>query len=117
MTFVPDRKIGRVQRSFDLMLTSYIIRARPCKHSDVISLKYTDIRGGALDWISGFQSAWISGFQSGFLDFKVDFWISDWISGFRWISEFQIGFLPTVYEISFVADPSGEAGYSKVKGY
>ena len=57
------------------MLTSYIIRACPCKHSDVISLKYTDIRGGSLDWISGFQS--------GFLDFKVDFWISDWISGFQ----------------------------------
>ena len=80
------------------MLTSYIIRARPCKHSDVISLKYTDIRGGSLDWISGFQS--------GFLDFRLDFWISEWISGFRWISGFQIGFLPTVYEISFVADPS-----------
>ena len=95
----PRPKIGRVQRSFDLMLTSYIIRARPCKHSDVISLKYTDIRGGSfLDWISGFQSRfpdfrvdfwiskWISGFQSGFLDFRVDFWISldfwilDWIS-------------------------------------
>ena len=160
------------------MLTSYIIRARPCKHSDVISLKYTDTRGGSLDWISRFQSGfldfrldfwisewisgfqsgfldfrvdfwiskwisgfqsgfldfrvdfwiskwisgfqsgfldfkvdfwiseWISGFQSGFLDFKVDFWISEWISGFRWISLFQIGFLPTVYEISFVADPS-----------
>ena len=28
----------------------------------------------------------------------MDFWISDWISGF------QSGFLPTVYEISFVAD-------------
>ena len=38
-------KIGRVQRSFDLMLMSYIIRARPCKSSDVISLKYMDIRG------------------------------------------------------------------------
>ena len=76
----------------------YIIRARPCKHSDVISLKYTDIRGGLLDWISGFQS--------GFLDFRLDFWISEWISGFRWIFGFQIGFLPTVYEISFVADPS-----------
>ena len=58
------------------MLTLYIIRARPCK---LISLKYTDIHGGSLDWISGFQS--------GFLDFKVDFWIADWISGF------QIGFL------------------------
>ena len=78
------------------MLTSYIIRARPCKHSDVISLKYTDIRGG-LDFRI---LEWISGFQSGFLDFRLDFWISDWISGF------QIGFLPTVYEISFVADPS-----------
>ena len=71
-------------------------------------------------WIS----EWISGFQIGFLDFRVDFWISDWISGFQigfldfivdfWISgshsgfqEFQFGFLPTVYEISFVTDPSG----------
>ena len=63
-------------------------------------------------WIS----EWISGFQSGFLDFRVDFWISDWISGFhsgfldfwisQWISGFQFGFLPTVYEISFVTDPS-----------
>ena len=43
-------------------------------------------------WISN----WISGFHSGFLDF----WISAWISGF------QFGFLPTVYEISFVTDPS-----------
>ena len=25
-------------------------------------------------------SEWISGFQSGFLDFRVDIWISDWIS-------------------------------------
>ena len=61
------------------MLTLYIIRARPCKHSDVISLKYTDICGGLfrLDfWIS----KWISGFQIGFLVFRVDFWISDWIS-------------------------------------
>ena len=29
-------------------------------------------------WISD----WISGFQIGFLDFTVDFWISQWISGF-----------------------------------
>ena len=43
-------------------------------------------------WIS----KWISGFQSGFLDFV----------GFL---DFQIGFLPTVYEISFVADPSQQA--------
>ena len=66
-----------------------------------------------LEWISGFQngfldfrldfwiSQWISGFHSGFLDFTVDFWISAWISGF------QFGFLQTVYEISFVTDPSG----------
>ena len=64
-------------------------------------------------WIS----EWISGFQSGFLDFRSDFWISEWISGFQigfldfivdfWISGFQFGFLPTVYEISFVTDPSG----------
>ena len=43
-------------------------------------------------WISD----WISGFHSGFLDFSLDFWISG----------FQFGFLPTVYEISFVTDPS-----------
>ena len=29
-------------------------------------------------WISD----WISGFHSGFLDFTVDLWISQWISGF-----------------------------------
>ena len=62
-------------------------------------------------WISD----WISGFQIGFLDFTVDFWISQWISGFHsgfldfsldfWISGFQFGFLQTVYEISFVTDP------------
>ena len=46
-------------------------------------------------WISD----WISGFHSGFLDFTVDFWISG----------FQFGFLPTVYEISFVTDPSAMA--------
>ena len=50
-------------------------------------------------WISN----WISGFHSGFLDF----WISAWISGF------QFGFLPTVYEISFVTDPSGCARASR----
>ena len=68
-------------------------------------------------WIS----EWISGFQIGFLDFTVDFWISQWISGFHsgfldfsldfWISGFQFGFLPTVYEISFVTDPSAATQY------
>ena len=43
-------------------------------------------------WISD----WISGFHSGFLDFSLDFWISG----------FQFGFLQMVYEISFVTDPS-----------
>ena len=43
-------------------------------------------------WISD----WISGFHSGFLDFSLDFWISG----------FQFGFLQTVYEISFVTNPS-----------
>ena len=47
-------------------------------------------------WISD----WISGFQNEFLDFRLDFWISQWISGF------QLGFLPTVYKILFVTDPS-----------
>ena len=46
-------------------------------------------------WISD----WISGFHSGFLDFSLDFWISG----------FQFGFLQTVYEISFVTDPSAPA--------
>ena len=70
-------------------------------------------QNGFLDFKVDFWiSKWISGFQSGFLDFRVDFWISDWISGFHsgfldfsldfWIS---IGFLPTVYEISFMMDP------------
>ena len=50
------------------------------------------------------------------MDFRLDFWISQWISGFHsgfldfsldfWISGFQFGFLQTVYEISFVTDPS-----------
>ena len=56
-------------------------------------------------WISDFRmDFWISGFQSGFLDFKVDFWISKRISGFqsgflerfldfKRISRFQSGFL------------------------
>ena len=52
-------------------------------------------------WISD----WISGFHSGFLDFSLDFWISG----------FQFGFLPTVYEISFVTDPSGERGQRGTK--
>ena len=54
-------------------------------------------------WISD----WISGFHSGFLDF----WISQWISGF------QFGFLPTVYEISFVTDPSDRASHARSLGY
>ena len=41
-------------------------------------------------------SEWISGFQFGFLDFSLD-------------SGFQFGFLLTVYEISFMTDPSLEA--------
>ena len=61
-------------------ITSYIIRARPCKSSDVISIRI---------YAEYFR-----------LDFRISNWISDWISD--WIS----GFLPTVYEISFVADPS-----------
>jgi len=65
------------------------------------------------------------GFQSRFLDFRMDFWISDWISGFHsgfldfildfWISGFQFGFLPMVYEISFVTDPSSIAVMAKCK--
>ena len=44
------------------------------------------------DSISGFQIEFHE-FQIGFLDFKLDFGNS-------------IGFLPIVYEISFVTDPS-----------
>ena len=42
-------------------------------------------------WIS----EWISGFQNGFLDFRLDFWILQWISGFQleFLDNFQCGFL------------------------
>ena len=108
-------------------VTSYIIHACPCKSSDVFSLKYMDICGVFLWYPKSFLD-WISGFQIGFLDFRVDFWISGfldfWISGFQigfqdfrvgfcisdWISGFHSGFLPTVYKISFEVDPSGEGG-------
>ena len=69
-----------------------------------------------MDFVDFWISEWISGFQIGFLDFTVDFWISGFQLGFldftvdfwisQWISGFQFGFLPTVYEISFVTDPS-----------
>ena len=45
-------------------------------------------------WISD----WISGFHSGFLDFTVDFWISQWISGF------QLGFLDFWISVWISAD-------------
>ena len=53
------------------------------------------ISHGFLDFKVDFWiSKWISGFQSGFLDFKVDFRISKWISGFQsGISGFQSRFL------------------------
>ena len=40
------------------------------------------VRDFEIHWIShGFRiSEWISGFQNGFLDFRMDFWISKWIS-------------------------------------
>ena len=48
-------------------------------------------QNGFLDFKVDFWiSKWISGFQSGFLDFKADFWISKWIS--RGISGFQANF-------------------------
>ena len=47
-------------------------------------------QNGFLDFKVDFWiSKWISGFQSGFLDFKADFWISKWIS--RGISGFYGG--------------------------
>ena len=68
-----------------------------------------------IHWISsGIRiSEWISGFQSGFLDFKVDFWISKRISGFqsgflegfldfKRISGFQSGFLD--FKVDFSRD-------------
>ena len=45
-------------------------------------------------WIS----EWISGFQNGFLDFRLDFWISQWISGF------QLGFLDFWISVWISAD-------------
>ena len=43
------------------------------------------------------------------LDFRISDWISEFHNGFvdfNWISRFQIGLLLTLYEISFVTDPS-----------
>ena len=53
-------------------------------------LDFTRISDFRMDfWIS----KWISGFQSGFLDFKVDFRISKWISGFpSGFLDFQVDF-------------------------
>jgi len=48
MTFVPDRNWSgtKVIVCADVRaITSYKIRAHPCKSSDVITLKYTDILG------------------------------------------------------------------------
>ena len=45
-------------------------------------------------WISD----WISGFHSGFLDFTVNFWILQWISGF------QLGFLDFWISVWISAD-------------
>ena len=53
-------------------------------------------QNGFLDFKMDFWiSKWISGFQSGFLDFKVDFWISKWISGFQ--ADFWISFEPLLF--------------------
>ena len=50
-------------------------------------------QNGFLDFKVDFWiSKWISGFQSGFLDFKVDFWISSGFLDFKadfWISGFS----------------------------
>jgi len=47
MTFVPKSVgyKGHLLCTDVSAITSYKIRARPCKSSNVISLKYTDIRG------------------------------------------------------------------------
>ena len=85
----------------------------PCSFNQSIRIVLVESGIGFPDFRVDFWiSEWISGFQIGFLDF----WISQWISGFHsgfldfsldfWISGFQFGFLQTVYEISFVTDPS-----------
>ena len=64
-------------------------------------------------WISDFRmDFWISGFQSGFLDFWISKWISGFQSGFldfkvdfwisKWISGFQSGFLD--FKVDFSRD-------------
>ena len=54
---------------------------------------------GFLDFRVDFWiSEWISGFQIGFLDFTVDFWIS------QWISRFQLGFLDFWISVWISAD-------------
>ena len=63
-------------------------------------------------WIS----EWISGFQIGFLDFTVDFWISQWISGF------QLGFLDFWISVWISADGvrdffrDGPLGFFTIRG-
>ena len=47
-------------------ITSYKVRACPCKSSDVISLKYTDIRRV----FNSILGHWISGLQIGFHHIK-----------------------------------------------
>ena len=47
-----------------------------------------------VDFVDFWISEWISGFQIGFLDFKLDFWISQWISGFL---DFTVDFWISVW--------------------
>ena len=106
MTFVPNQK--SVEYKGHLLCQVLLRHTKSeshlpclCKSSDVISLQYGDIRGVLIvSWVIRLDfriSEWISGFQ-------IEFLISEWISGF------QIGFLPTVYEISLNATMYPEAG-------
>ena len=67
----------------------------PCKSGNVVQRYFGRIFNRILNH-----------FWTGFLDFRVDFWISVCISDFIVNICISIGSLPTVYEISFVTDSS-----------
>ena len=73
-----DRPGTKVIHCGDVLLRHRKIGARvhPC---GAINVKYTDYFNRILNWDFrvDFQILeWISGFHSGFLDFRLDFWIS-----------------------------------------
>ena len=81
MTFVPDRRSAgyKGHSCSDILLCHKTVMCTPCTLINKSIWIFADYFSRILNWISGFQIA--------FLDFWLDFWIS------QWISEFQLGFL------------------------